>query len=261
MTDNRALRVQEVSVDLGGRRIISDISVTIPYGKITGFIGPNGSGKSSLLRCLYGSLSPQSGFVAFGDRPLSDLSPKATAQLVAVVTQETAPIFAFTVEEVVALGRIAHQKGMGRLRPKDHAIIDQAMHQTGTQTLRNRIFATLSGGEKQRVMLARAIAQQPHYLLLDEPTNHLDIRYQLELLALIRALNITTVIALHDLNLAWRFCDQVLLMRGGSTLAVGTPRQVLTPSHCSTAFDVHAHALVDPFDGEQMLRFTLGPVQ
>ena len=252
-----ALCAEEVSVDLAGRRVLSRVNVSTQPGKITALVGPNGSGKSTLLRSLYGAQKITEGVIRLDGSPLTSLHPREIASKVAVVTQEHPAVDGFTVHDIVALGRIPHQNRFGRPTTHDHMAILDALEQTGTTTLRRRPLASLSGGEKQRVMLARALAQKPQYVLLDEPTNHLDIRHQLELLELVRTLRLTAIIALHDLNLACSWCDNVLLLKDGHTIAAGKPTDVLTSTQCNHVFDVNVTTLTDPVDHKQVLRFSL----
>jgi iron complex transport system ATP-binding protein len=249
--------VHDVTVELSGQRILHTVSASLHSGAVTALIGPNGSGKSTLLRCLYGALKPQTGRIDIDGDDLATLPRLEVARRLAVVSQENPATFDFTVHDAVALGRVPHRSGWTGLSRGDHDLIDDALNRTGTSALRYRTLASLSGGEKQRVMVARALVQQPRYLLLDEPTNHLDIRYQLEVLHLVRSLGVTAVIALHDLNLVWRWCDRVVLLAGGRVVADGTPDEVLTPQRCGTTFEVDARVMTDTHDGHRLLRFAL----
>jgi iron complex transport system ATP-binding protein len=251
------LGVHGVTVALSGRDILHEVSVRFARGEVTAIIGPNGSGKSTLLRCLYGALTPRTGHVTVDGDDLATLSRQQIARRVAVVSQENPATFDFSVHDAVALGRVPHRSGWSGLSRHDLELMDDALHRTGTTALRHRPLTSLSGGERQRVMVARALVQQPEYLLLDEPTNHLDIRYQLEVLHLVRSLDVTAVVALHDLNLVWRWCDAVVLMSDGQVTALGSPEAVLTPERCRAAFHVEARLMTDSHDGSPLLRFSL----
>lgn len=251
------LHAEEVSVDLAGRRVLSRVGFRTRPGTITALVGPNGSGKSTLLRCLFGAQRVADGRVLLDGEPLGSLPVRTIASRIAVLTQEHPAADGLTVDDVVALGRLPHQRSFGRISATDRTIITSAMDCTGTTALRHRELANLSGGERQRVMLARALAQQPEYLLLDEPTNHLDIRHQLELLHLVKELGVTTVVALHDLNLAGTWCDAVVLLRKGQAIASGRPSDVLTSQRCGNVFEVAVTTLTDAADDQPFLRFSL----
>lgn len=251
------LHAEEVSVDLSGRRVLSGVGLRTRPGTITALVGPNGSGKSTLLRCLFGAQRVAAGRVLLDGEPLTSLSARTIASKVAVLTQEHPAADGLTVDDIVALGRLPHQRILGRFSATDRAIVTGALDRTGTTHLRDRELSHLSGGERQRVMLARALAQQPEYLLLDEPTNHLDVRHQLELLHLVKQLQVTTVVALHDLNLAGTWCDAVVLLSEGQAVASGPPSDVLTSERCSSVFEVDVTTLTDATDEQPFLRFVL----
>ena len=224
--------------------MIRDVSVSIPRGSLTGLLGPNGCGKTTLLKLISGVLHPQHGEVAFNGRSLRHTSRRELARHVAVVPQETHPAFDYTALEMVLMGRHPHLGAFQLEGPRDLAIAYDAMTATGTAELAERPYMTLSGGEKQRVVIASALAQQPDVLLLDEPTASLDLGYQLEVAALLLRLNrergVTMVLATHDLNLAAGLCDTLILMRGGRMLAHGPTRDVLNPSSITELYDVDA---------------------
>lgn len=223
---------------------LRDVSVAIPRGSLTGLLGPNGCGKTTLLKLLSGLVRPDSGSVALDGQALAGLSQRQIARRIAIVPQETHPAFDFSVMEMVLMGRHPHL-GLFQLEgPRDFAIAREALAATGTAHLADRRFTTLSGGEKQRVVIAGALAQSPDILLLDEPTASLDLGYQLEVAALLRRLNrergVTMVLATHDLNLAASLCDGVVLLRGGRILAQGGTRDVLTATMVHQLYGVDA---------------------
>ena len=218
-------------------------------GEVLGILGPNGSGKTTLLRLLSGTRRPTSGTVLLDDRPLQQFSRRALAQRVAVVPQETQLAYDYTCLEMVLMGRHPHL-GMFQLEgPGDIEVAQRALAATGTAHLEARQFNSLSGGEKQRVVVAAALAQASDILLLDEPTASLDLAYQLEIAALIRSLNqhqrATMAISTHDLNLAAAVCQQLVLLRSGRIIAAGPTSEVLTPAHVRDLYgvtaDVHFH--------------------
>ncbi len=217
-----------LSYAYGTTTVVRDVDVRAETGRVLGLLGPNGSGKTTVVRMLTGIVAPDAGEVLLDGRPLGSFTPRALARQVAVVLQEASGDLPMTVADMVMLGRAPHQSTFSRNSAEDHRIAAAALRRVGARHLADRIFVRLSGGEKQRVMIARALAQQPTHLVLDEPTNHLDIRFQHELLSMIRGLGITTVIVLHDLNLAARYCDDVLVLQEGNVVAHGPCADVLT---------------------------------
>ncbi|WP_372405580.1 ABC transporter ATP-binding protein [Streptomyces luteireticuli] len=237
------LTVDRLHIALDGRPILHDASLDAGPGDIVGLVGPNGSGKSTLLRAVYRSLRPQQGVVRVGGDDVWALSPRAAARRTAAVLQDggSGPA-GLSVTEVVALGRTPHHGLLGRDGADDHAAVEGALDACGARPLAGRDFTSLSGGERQRVLLARALAQQPELLVLDEITNHLDIRARFELLALIRSTGITTLAVLHDLDLAARLCDHLVVLHEGVVVAAGPVLDVLTPGLLREVFGVAATA-------------------
>jgi iron complex transport system ATP-binding protein len=223
---------------------LREVSVSIDRGSLTGLIGPNGCGKTTLLTLLAGVLAPDSGSVSLGGRSLASLSRRNVARRIAVVPQETHPAFEYTVLEMALMGRHPHLGAFQLEGPADHAIANEALTATGTFHLADRSYTTLSGGEKQRVVIASALTQSPEVLLLDEPTASLDLGFQLEIGLLLRRLNrdrsSTMVMATHDLNLAASLCDTLVLMRDGRVLASGSTPEVLTSDTVRQLYDVEA---------------------
>lgn len=220
--------------------ILSEMSFDLDAGKVLGVVGANGAGKSTLLRLIYRFNRPNSGRILIDGQDIWDMSAREAARHIAAVLQEQPTDFALTVREIVALGRTPHRSGFASGGAKDQAIIEASLDRLDLHGFANRAFGTLSGGERQRVMVARALVQQPQILILDEPTNHLDIRHQLEILAMIRDLDLTIVTSLHDLNMAADVCDQILLLKAGQMQAFGTPQTVLSEALVSDAFQVQA---------------------
>lgn len=253
-SDPVALEIDGVTVDLAGHRIIEEVSLHA-RGDVVGLIGPNGSGKSTVLRTVYRMLRPAAGNVRAGDRDVWTVTPREAARVIAAVAQDTPSDLDLTVAECIATGRVAHGRLLGRDNSEDSDAVEQAMAQTGVVDLAHRHVSTLSGGERQRVQLARALAQQPRILVLDEPTNHLDIRHQLDLLALVRGLDVTTLITLHDLNLAAAYCDRLVALRHGAVVATGTPDEVLTPELLHEVFGIHARGITNPLTGRLHLLY------
>jgi len=220
-------------------QILSPISFKLSPGKIMGIVGPNGSGKSTLLRLLYRFQKPTTGVIQINGTDIWLTTPKKVARTIAAVLQEQTSDFSLTVREIISLGRTPHKSMFGSLNDKcDEEIIESAIDRLCLIKFKDRQLSTLSGGEKQRVMVARALAQEPSLLILDEPTNHLDIRQQLEVIDLIKDLPITIVSSLHDLNMAASVCDDVLLLKEGKSVAFGHPDNVFCKSTISEAFEV-----------------------
>nr|WP_231712913.1 ABC transporter ATP-binding protein [Arthrobacter sp. zg-Y820] len=227
-----------------------------PHGQVLGLVGPNGSGKTTLLRTLYSSLAGNNGTVLIDGEELTSLSAREIARRVAVVVQEVSADLPLLVSDMVLLGRTPHRSGFGRRGPADEQIAASALTQVGALQLAGEAFDSLSGGERQRVLIARALAQETTHLLLDEPTNHLDVRYQHEVLDLVRSLAVreerTVIVVLHDLNLAARYCDRILLLEAGRVAAAGTPDEVLAPEHLEPVYGVSVRRL-ELEDGFQLV--------
>jgi iron complex transport system ATP-binding protein len=231
-----SLELRDLSVDIAGRRIVSGINLRVADGQFAGLIGPNGSGKSTILKAIYRVHRPATGSVLVNGTDLHQMRPKLAARRVAVVAQENLMDFGFTVRELVLVGRTPHKGPFDRDNEDDQAITQDAMQRTGCADLGGRSFQSLSGGEKQRVLIARALAQGADHLVLDEPTNHLDIRYQISVLELVAGLGVTVLAAVHDLNLAALFCDTVHVLADGRLIAAGSPAEVITPETVRAAY-------------------------
>lgn len=235
------LTVQDLSWSVEERKIVDSVLLDVQPGEFVGLLGPNGSGKSSLLRTIYRVIKPDAGLITLDGEDLWRMDARQAAQRTAVVAQERASDFDFTVYEIVMMGRNPHKGIFDRDSKADFAIVESALQQVNMLTFAERSFRTLSGGEKQRVLVARALAQQAKFLVLDEPTNHLDIRYQLEVLGLVKGLGITSLAALHDLNLAAQYCDRIFVLHEGKICAAGSPTEVLQPALIREIYQVDAH--------------------
>lgn len=245
------LRVSGVSFAYPGssRGVLEDVSIDIERGSIVGLIGPNGSGKTTLLKIAAGMIAPQRGTVEIAGQPVGSLSRRDLARRLAVVPQETHATFDFTVLDIVLMGRYPHLGPFELEGADDLAIARDALAATGTLGLESRQFATLSGGEKQRVVIASALAQASDLLLLDEPTASLDVGYQLEVSLLLERLNrergTTMVVSTHDLNLAASLCGRLVLLKDGRVIAQGATADALTSSNVRRLYgidaDVHFH--------------------
>ena len=252
MTDSpHILEAGEVAFSYrGGPGVLSGVSLTAESGRLTCVLGPNGSGKTTLLKCLLGQLAPTGGSIVLDGRPVRQYSPRELAKLMAYVPQFPDAAFSFSVRQIVLMGRYAHTGVLGLAGPNDLAVADEAMKMTETLGLTDRALAELSGGEAQRVMIARALAQQPAVVLLDEPTSHLDIRNQLMIYRMMQRLAhdwpMAVVCVSHDVNLASRFADRLVLMRDGRVLAAGPPRRVVREETLRQAYDVQIDLIAAP---------------
>ena len=245
------------SRDGSGPFSLRDVSTTVARGSLTGLLGPNGCGKTTLLKLIAGVLRPDQGAIALDGRSIDQISRRELARHFALVPQETHPAFDYSVLEMVLMGRHPHLGAFQLEGPEDLVIARSCLSATGTEHLANRPFMTLSGGEKQRVVIAGALAQEPEILLLDEPTASLDLAYQLEVASLLTRLNrdheVTMVLATHDLNLAASVCDRLVLVRSGQILAQGPAREVLTGAMIQELYDVEADVLVHEPSGHLMI--------
>lgn len=232
------LSAEHISVAIGKTQILHDVSLSMEGHELVGVIGPNGSGKTTILKCLYRVIKPNAGEIRVDEGVLTDFSVQETAKKIAVHAQHSPIAFDFTVYDMVLMGRSAYQRPLRDWSREDHEQVQKALCAVEMEQESARMFSTLSGGERQRVLLARALAQNTPCLVLDEPTNHLDIKYQIQLLRLVKRLPCMTVAALHDLNLAAMFCDRLYLMHEGRVTAHGSPQEVLTKQNIETVYEV-----------------------
>ena len=232
------LSAEHIGVTIGQTQILQGVSLSLETHELVGLLGPNGSGKTTMLKCLYRTIKPSAGEIRIDEGLLTDFSAKETARKIAVHAQHSPIAFDFTVYDMVLMGRSAYQRPLRDWSKEDHEQVQKALCAVEMEKEGTRMFSTLSGGERQRVLLARALAQNTPCLMLDEPTNHLDIKYQIQLLRLVKQLPPTTIAALHDLNLAAMFCDRLYLMHKGRVMAHGSPEQVLTKQNIETVYEV-----------------------
>jgi iron complex transport system ATP-binding protein len=247
----------DLTVVRGGRRILDGAAVTLAAGTVTAILGPNGSGKSTLLRVLGGLWRPSGGAVLLEGQPLDRLPRAAVAKRVAFLPQDTRCDFAFTVEEIVAMGRHPHVGALGAPGQADRRAVDDAIRTCDLEHLRTRTMDRLSGGERQRAAIARCVAAAPAVLLLDEPTAHLDLEHALSIAALCRGLaarGTAVAFATHDLAVAARFATEIVLLSGGRVAASGRPAAVLTPARLRDVFAVDAE-IVTAADGRPAFVF------
>ncbi len=247
------MKLDAVSFSRGGKAVLSAIDLKIEKGEILGLIGPNGAGKTTLMKLMIRALLPSGGRISLDGKAIGDWPQKALARRVAYLPQGPVLDSPFTCEEVVLMGRYAHRGRFDPFSAADAAIVHKAMRQTETETLAERLITELSGGELQRVLLARALAQEADFLLLDEPTANLHPHYQLGLLDLVSALadaGSGVVLALQDLNLAARYCRRLALLHEGKIIALGPPEAVLTRDNLRKAYGIETALSRHPTTGQ-----------
>ncbi|MEW6619131.1 MAG: ABC transporter ATP-binding protein [bacterium] len=247
------LKIDNISASYREMLVLEEISFQVEESEFLGIIGPNGAGKTTLFKVMSGVKSPLTGEVMLEGKNLRSLSRKEIARIMAVVPQSSFIPPLFTVEDVVLMGRYPHQKSRFVTNQEDIAVAEQAMRATNTTEFRYRPVNELSGGERQEVIIARALAQEPKLLLLDEPTANLDIKHQMRILRLVKGLvkenKITAIMIIHDLNLAARFCDKLILLHHHRICAQGKPEDVLTPGNLKEAYEVDVTVSYNDFIG------------
>ncbi len=234
------IRTESIGVVINEKQIINEINILVESGKFIGIIGPNGSGKSTLLKCIYRVLKPTKGVVYLEEKKIEEYSYKSSAQKLAVVAQHNFASFDFKIEEVVLMGRSPYKRRIERDTAEDYRIVNDCIEKVGMSEFKGRNFSSLSGGEQQRVILARALAQQTECIILDEPTNHLDIKYQLQLLNIVKESKLTVVSAMHDLNIAAMYCDYIYAMKDGQIKYKGKVSEVMTEEHIYDLYEVNS---------------------
>ncbi|CAM3658112.1 ABC transporter ATP-binding protein [Marinicrinis lubricantis] len=240
------LVVKEVATRIGKKDIVKNISVHVKKRQFVGLIGPNGCGKSTLLKSIYKSIMPHQGTVLLDDMNVLKTTQKKISQHLGVVSQFNEMNFDLTVHQMVLLGRTPHKKLLESDKQEDLDIVEEALRRTNLLDYKDRGYLSLSGGEKQRVILARTIAQQPRFMILDEPTNHLDIRYQIEIISCVKELQIGVLAALHDLEMAAHYCDYLYAIKEGEVYAQGTPEEVLTPETIEALYQIKCQTYINP---------------
>jgi len=256
-SNGKLLLSNELCWQVKDKVILDKLTFSIGQGEFVGIIGPNGAGKSSLLRCLYKKITPSSGHIEFQQKPLTAYSRRELAQKVAVVLQEPPTHFDLSVMDVVRMGLIPNKAMLSFDTEEDFIAITDAAEKVDLLDKLQQPFNSLSGGEKQRAMIARAILQNPQLLLMDEPTNHLDVRHQIEVLDLAASMGITVMVSIHDLNLAASFCDRLILLDQGRIIAEGKPEDVLTKQILQQVFGVNAQIDQHPFSMKTRVTFDL----
>lgn len=249
------LEVKGLTFSYGEKGTIKDVSIQVDKGEFVGLIGPNGSGKSTVLKNVYRGLTPDKGSILLDGENLLKMSYKKSARKMAVVGQENDVPFDFMVEEIVAMGRSPHKKMFDIDNAHDKQIVHHALEHMGMEKMAKKNYLNLSGGEKQRVIIARAIAQESDFMILDEPTNHLDISYQMQIFDFIKRLNITVLSAIHDLNLAALYCDRIYVLKKGEIVLCGTPEEVFTPENIYDIYGIHSSVMKHPVTGKRSITY------
>lgn len=240
------LSVKDISIDIQSKRIVKEVSLNVENNQTVGIVGPNGCGKSTLLKAIYKIIKPKDGTIFLDNIDLLKESEKNIAQNIAVVGQFNELSFDFNVYDMVIMGRAPYKSFMQSDTDEDKKLVEEALKKVNLWDLKDRSYLSLSGGEKQRVILARAIVQKPKFLILDEPTNHLDIKYQLQVLNIVKDLNITTLSVLHDLELAAKYCDYIYAMKDGKIIAEGKPEEIFTKENIKLIYEVNCEIYTNP---------------
>lgn len=249
------LEVKNLDFSIDKKEILKDISFEIPKGAFVGIIGPNGSGKSTILKNIYRLYKPNSGQITLDNKNLLNMKDKECAKEIAVLAQESNSQFDFTVEQIVKMGRYPYKSVFEDYSKKDLDMVNDMLKRVGLEDYVERSFSKLSGGEKQRTLIARALVQDTDFLILDEPTNHLDIGYQIQLMDLVKSLNITTLSAIHDMNIASMYCDYLIVMKDGKIKKCGSVKEVITKEMLKETFGVNAYVGVNPINNKLQVSF------
>ncbi|MBW6411368.1 ABC transporter ATP-binding protein [Clostridium weizhouense] len=249
------VQVRNLSFSIDKKAILKDISFNIKKGSFVGVIGPNGSGKSTLLKNIYRLYKPSSGSILLDNRELVKIKHKDCAKEIGVLAQESNTHFDFTVEQIVKMGRYPYKSVFEDYSKDDLQMVKEMLKKVGLENYSHRNFSELSGGEKQRTLIARALVQNTNFLILDEPTNHLDIGYQIQLMDLVKSLKITTLAAIHDMNLASMYCDYLIVMKDGRIKKVGTVEDVINSKMLKEIFGVNAYVGVNPVNKKLQVSF------
>ena len=249
------IETKDVSVTLSRKEIVKQASLKVKEKEFVGLLGPNGSGKTTLLKSIYRVLKPSGGTVLLDGENIDTMSFRDTSRRMGVVSQFNSLSFDFTVEEMVLMGRAPHKNAFDRDTEEDYRIAEDALRRVDMLGFRDRSFLTLSGGEKQRIILARALAQQVEMLILDEPTNHLDIKYQIQIMDVVKSLGVGVLAALHDLNLTLMYCTYVYVMKNGRIVAEGPTEDIITAELIKEIYEVDCSVSRNPRSGRLNVTF------
>ena len=249
------LETKDVVVTLSRKDIVKKVSLQVKNNDFMGLLGPNGSGKTTLLKSIYRVLKPSAGCIFLDDADISQLDYRQTAKRMGVVSQFNNLAFDFTVEDMVLMGRSPHKKAFEKDTEEDYAIAHEALRKVDMLDFKDRSFLTLSGGEKQRIILARTLAQQVEMLILDEPTNHLDIKYQIQIMDVVKSLGVGVLAALHDLNLTLMYCNYVYVLKDGCIVANGPTEEIITEELIRNVYEVECSVERHPRSGKLHVTF------
>ena len=249
------LEVKDITYSIDGKTIVDSVSLEIEEGCFMGLVGPNGCGKSTLLKSIYRTYKPDSGVVYIDGKSTDDMTNRELARELSVMQQENNIEFDMTVFDMAMLGRFAHQKMFGNDMLRERELVRQALKEVGMAGYEERSFLSLSGGEKQRTLVARALVQKAPLIILDEPTNHLDIGYQYQIMSILKKQNLTVFSSVHDLNIAACYCDKVILMKKGKIVDVGTPEEMFVPDKIKFLFGVDTQITTNIATGKPNIMF------
>jgi iron complex transport system ATP-binding protein len=249
------LEVKDITYSIDGKTIVDSVSLEIEEGCFMGLVGPNGCGKSTLLKSIYRTYKPDSGVVYIDGKSTDDMTNRELARELSVMQQENNIEFDMTVFDMAMLGRFAHQKMFGNDMLRERELVRQVLKEVGMAGYEERSFLSLSGGEKQRTLVARALVQKAPMIILDEPTNHLDIGYQYQIMSILKKQNLTVFSSVHDLNIAACYCDRIILMKAGKIVDVGTPEEMFVPDKIKFLFGVDTQITTNSATGKPNIVF------
>ncbi len=249
------LKVESLGFAIANKKILSDVCLEIVEGEFVGLVGPNGCGKSTLLKNIYKVYKPDNGCVYIDGKDVTKLSNRETAKKMSVMVQENSVEFDMDVMEMVLLGRYAHKKFLSDSSAEDLKITVNALQAVGMEGYKDRSYISLSGGEKQRVLIARALAQQANLIILDEPTNHLDVGYQYQIMSILKKQKTTVFSSIHDLNLAVFYCDKIIVMDKGEIIGFGKPEEALSEELIAGLFGVSSEIATNKSTGKLQIYF------
>ncbi len=249
------LKVEHLDFSIDKTQILKAIDLNIQKGEFVGLVGPNGCGKSTLLKNIYRIYQPDHGKIYLDGQLVNQVNDKAFAKKMAVMVQENTVEFDLTVIDMVMLGRYAHKRLLQDSSEKDRAIAEKYLDEVGLKGYEERSFLSLSGGEKQRVLLARALSQEAELIVLDEPTNHLDIKYQYQIMNILKRQDMTVFTSVHDLNIAALYCDKIVVLKKGDLVKIGTPEEVITPEMIWYLYGIDSEVRTNPKTGRPQIQF------
>lgn len=249
------LKVEHLDFSIDKAQILKAIDLKIQKGEFVGLVGPNGCGKSTLLKNIYRIYQPDRGKIYLDGQLVDQVNDKEFAKKMAVMVQENTVEFDLTVIDMVMLGRYAHKRLLQDSSEKDHAIAEKYLEEVGMKGYEERSFLSLSGGEKQRVLLARALSQEAELIVLDEPTNHLDIKYQYQIMNILKRQDMTVFTSVHDLNIASLYCDRIVVLKKGDLVKIGTPEEAITPEMIHYLYGIDSEVRINKTTGRPQIQF------